>query len=403
MGKTRTLVAGAVMMMLVGLIYAWSIFRAPLAGAYPAWSTAQMSLAFTISMCCWCVGGLTSGKLLSRLANGHVCLIAAALLFAGFLLLSFLPPGDPGGSLVRLYVFYGVFCGLGVGLVYNSTMAAVLSWFPGKTGTMSGILLMCYGFGGLVFGSVVSALVASGGLARTFFVLAIGVGAIVAVGALVIRRAPTAAPSGSPADGVEARRQMQPSGILRTATFWLFFGNVVALASAGLLVINSAAVVASDFGAPAILGLLTTVAGGAGRVAAGLLFDIIGRKATMTVIGAVMVGGGGVLLLGASAASSPLIIAGLILVGISFGGSSPLTSSCVNHFFGAKHYAANYSTMTLSIIPASVLGPAASSALYESGGEAWGGVFALIAILGAVDLALVLAINRSARREALEA
>ena len=44
------LAIGTVMLLFLGLIYAWSIFKVPLSEIYTDWTVSQISLTFTISM-----------------------------------------------------------------------------------------------------------------------------------------------------------------------------------------------------------------------------------------------------------------------------------------------------------------------------------------------------------------
>ncbi len=43
-------ITGIVLLLFLGLIYAWSIFKAPFSEAYPEWSVSQLTMTFTISM-----------------------------------------------------------------------------------------------------------------------------------------------------------------------------------------------------------------------------------------------------------------------------------------------------------------------------------------------------------------
>ena len=63
--RTRWLrvAVGTVMMLCLGTLYAWSIFRAPFGALYPSWTTADLSMNFTISMVCYSAGGFLGGKL----------------------------------------------------------------------------------------------------------------------------------------------------------------------------------------------------------------------------------------------------------------------------------------------------------------------------------------------------
>ncbi|MDR1246171.1 MAG: MFS transporter [Clostridiales Family XIII bacterium] len=408
--RSITAVVGAIMLMLVGLIYAWSVFKNPLSDVYPMWSESELSLVFTISMICWCVGGLISGMLLRKIKNGLVVLIAAALMFTGFLALSFMPSQEPAKSLLIMYIFYSVFCGLGVGLVYNSALTAAVRSFPEKAGTVSGILLMAYGFGGMIFGSIVNRIIAGSGLQRTFFLLAVSVAAILAVGQFFLKpvtdhrshdtegkRIQTATPA-SP--GIA--NDFMPSEMTRKFSYWIYFVNIIVIASGGLLVINNAVPIAQNFGAGAALGLTVTVSNGIGRVFFGWLFDMRGRRPAMSLDCSIMILAGAVFIFGSLHNASVWIIIGFVLTGLSYGGSASLSASIVNLFFGAKNYAANLSIMNCSIIIAAIIGPMVSSKLYENAGNSWFPVFVMLLILGVCGLVTFLLLNVAAKFEKFE-
>ena len=144
----------------LGLIYAWSLFRTPFAEVFKTWTVAQMSMTFTISMIMFCLGGLIGGHLGKVFGVKLRILISGALLLIGFFMVSTLNPADASGSLTKLYIFYGVFGGGGVGVGYNAVITTITKWFPDKVGLASGIMLMGFGLGGLVLGSVVTKFIA---------------------------------------------------------------------------------------------------------------------------------------------------------------------------------------------------------------------------------------------------
>ena len=49
---------GCVVLLFSGLVYAWSVLSGPIAAEFPRWTTAQLSLTFTIVMSFFCLGGL---------------------------------------------------------------------------------------------------------------------------------------------------------------------------------------------------------------------------------------------------------------------------------------------------------------------------------------------------------
>ena len=133
--RTRWLrvAVGTVMMLCLGTLYAWSIFRAPFGALYPSWTTADLSMNFTISMVCYSAGGFLGGKLSKKTSNTVTALAAAVLIFVGFLGVSWLS-ADPETAKVQLYLFYGVLSGLGTGFGYNTIVSGVGGWFPDKNG-----------------------------------------------------------------------------------------------------------------------------------------------------------------------------------------------------------------------------------------------------------------------------
>ena len=57
------LITGVISMLFAGIIYAWSILKAPLAVEF-GWNPAELALNFTIMMCFFCVGGILSGVII---------------------------------------------------------------------------------------------------------------------------------------------------------------------------------------------------------------------------------------------------------------------------------------------------------------------------------------------------
>ncbi len=62
------LFAAATSFLVLGLMYAWSMFATPLAEIY-SWDMAAVKVTFTICMMAFCVGGLIGVRVLRRLIS----------------------------------------------------------------------------------------------------------------------------------------------------------------------------------------------------------------------------------------------------------------------------------------------------------------------------------------------
>jgi len=390
------LAAGTLTLLFLGLIYAWSIFRTPFSELFPDWSISQLSLTFTISMIFFCLGGFAGGLLSKRLSIRVRMLISAVMLFVGFFAVSLVRAEAPGSSLVMLYIFYGIFGGGGVGFAYNGVIGTLNKWFPDKVGLASGIMLMGFGLGGLVLGSVVNSMIGSMGLLAVFRILGIVIAVVCAMAAVIIK-SPDAeeaaqlavlAGAGSKQQASADVRNYSAGEMLRTARFWFFTIWAILLNSAGLLVINSAANISVAFGGTAVLGMIVSLFNGAGRIVAGNNFDRFGRKVSTIVNNAFMLGAGVSLTLGGMTGKYIFILCGLVLVGLAYGGCPTITSAYINKAFGPANFPTNFSIANFSLIPAATIGPMISSALLESAGGSYDTNF--YAIVGFAVAALVM-------------
>src|ERR1041384_8137738 len=111
-GRWGIAVAGVIMQIALGAVYAWSVFRIPLTKTF-GWTISQVTLTFTIAifMLGW---GAFVGGLWMRRSGPRIVAVAAGIFYgAGVFLASF-----SGGHLYWLYFSYGFLGGIGLGLGY---------------------------------------------------------------------------------------------------------------------------------------------------------------------------------------------------------------------------------------------------------------------------------------------
>lgn len=380
-------VVGVGIMMVLGAMYAWSYFKVALGAVYPSWSQTQITLNFTILMSVFCLGGLLAGSGMKKLSKTAQILISAVLVGAGFLGTSFLPE-DPALARVQLYLCYGVCTGLGTGIAYNAVLSGVQPWFPNATGRISGVLLMGMGFGSLILGNVAAKLLEVCSLAVTFRIFALGSALLLLAGAAVIRlprsgEVEAAKISGQP----EERRSYTTGEMLRRPTFWLYFFWNIIFSAGGLLVINAASSISLYYGLAAVIGLLVSVFNGLGRLGIGSCMDALGWKKTMYLNNIILLVSGVLLLIGDHSGSGAVVLAGMLVMGICYGGGITISAALIRTLYGSKYYAGNFSVCNLCSIPGSIFGPMVSAALQDGSGG-YHSTFVLVMVMGCAALGL---------------
>jgi OFA family oxalate/formate antiporter-like MFS transporter len=399
------------LLLFLGLIYAWSIFRAPLSGMFPDWSAVQQSWAFTISIASYCIMGLVASRLVKRVHPRVPIFISAAMILIGFQALGMLiNTANPDASLIILYVFYGVFVGGGVGFYYNTSLGVVARNFPDRAGLATGTILLGFGLGGMILGALVNWLNGSFGLNATFTALGIILPVIVVIAALLVKvpEAPAPAPAPAASDDKDAPAPA-PAPAVRSYTFqqamaspafWIMFVWLILISMGAMTVINSAALIAPEYGLPALVGLIVTVANGFGRPLGGGLLDAKGRGFTQYMICILMILGGAMLALGHPGGVSALIVLGLILCGVSYGCLAAL-SPVVLRFYGPGDYQSIVGISLCQMILAAIIGPILSSFLFQISGNYFSS-YIVIMIAATLGLGVTFLLGVSARKEGLE-
>ena len=381
---------GTLMMLLLDSIYAWSYFKTALGAIFPMWNQKQLSLTFTIMMILFAAGGLLGGKLSKTIRHSTLALLSGCLMLIGFVTVSFLPSGNKTLALILLYIFYGGFTGLGVGIGYNVVLSCVSSWFPDKDGLVSGILLTGFGFSSLIIANAAEALLRVTTLSIVFRGLGILCGGVMVLGSFFLRL-PTAddtLPAPKKKAVVSGGQDYTTAQMLRRPTFWLYFLWNLCMSATGMLVINNASSIALFFGTAATVGLLVSIFNSGGRLFIGMSMDKFGWKATMLIDNAVIISAGLLMVLGNALGLFPLVLIGMLMAGVCYGGGVTIQASLVRTFYGSKNYAVNFSTCNLVMIPAAFIGPMISAALVDAAGGAFGPTFIMVVVMGFFSLVI---------------
>lgn len=386
--RVTALVAGTAMMLINGVVYAWSIYSVPFRDGF-GWSSTQLGVCFTVMLGTFCLGGVIGGMIANRAGVGFTIPAGGVLGFIGFLLCMFLTKD-------RIWLLFIAFAiaGIGVGFVYNGVISAVVPRFPDKKGLASGVLLMGYGASSLVLGSLAAKLMASPdfGWHLTYILT----GALLLAAAVIgrffvmppkVRRDTTSQPK---------PRGLTPSQMMRTKRFWLFFAAAVIGTGFGSGMIAHAQYVFQEGGASgslATLGVgLVSVMNGLGRIVFGMVHDRCGFRVSLAVDALVYIAVG-ILCYFALDGVTWLLLAAMMVMGACYGAVPTISASVAEDFFGPAHYGRNLGLVNLNILFAAFASTVVGAIQTSSGSYA--PAFLLFVGLEAVAFILILVLSKT--------
>ena len=388
------LIVGTIALLFAGTVYAWSILKVPLAENF-GWTVPQLTVNFTLTMSFFCLGGILGSLLNKKIGLRNTLIISAILSGAGFVFTSFLS----GSSISMLYVWYGIICGLGIGIAYNNIISTVNQWFLDKKGFSSGVLLMGYGASSLIIGSIAAKTIANAnfGWRNTYLSIGICLFIVLFACALILK---TRIFDNVKTDSTSADLQVKDytlTEMLKSISFWKALAVITFLAACGNTVISIARDISIASKLTATLAVtmvgVLSVCNGLGRIICGLIFDKFGCKKTM-IYADVLTIIAGLFILFATINSSPVLcIVGLCLVGLSFGCCPTISAALIADFFGKKNYNLNYSVFNLNLLIASLIASLESYLLAVSGGYTV--PFLVLISLAVVALGITLSIKKS--------
>ena len=385
------LVLGTASLLFAGIIYGWSILKAPLTAEF-GWTASALSVNFTITMCFFCLGGMVGGALMKRRGFKITCISSAVLACVGFLI-----AGSMNNSIAVLYLSYGVMSGLGIGMAYNCIISTVGAWFADKKGLCSGVLMMGFGASALILGSFADMLIASPayGWRTAYRVLGIALGLMLLITGIVLKKPEESTAAAPKTNTAGSGREFSTSEMLRSLTFWKAFICIVFLAAVGNTVISMAKDLALSVGVAAttatvLVGVLS-VCNGLGRVITGAVFDKFGRRITMLGANISAICAAAITLLAIVTGSSALCVVGLCLTGLSYGTCPTISSAFISEVFGTKYFSMNFPIMNCNLVFASFIATGTSLITGATGGYA--ASFILLLVLSLVAMGLNISIK----------
>lgn len=389
------LFASALSFLVLGLVYAWSLFATPLA-TINGWEMSAVKVTFTICMSAFCVGGLIGVRVLRRLGVKGAVLLAATLLvcgFAGTALLS-------SYGIWALYLCYGVLIGCGTGLGYNVVIATVTLWFPDRTGFASGVMFMGFGLGSLTLGRIASTIIENVNITTAFVVVATTAGVVFVLLSLLLKRAPenigellgVVKKTQTTEDAEADKRQL-----FRDPAFYNYYLWATIILGAGLAMIGTSKQGAlelfiDDAFATTLVGIVPIVNGISG-LTMGVIIDKMGLRFSMILVASIAFVSCTILALAFKLGVAPLYVLGCLTLVMSYGSVAPMATCFARERYGARRFPHHLAIVNTDILGGALFQQAVASAC---AGVSLA-VYTTMAVFGGIALLLSLLFARITR------
>lgn len=396
MGKKGWMVtiAGIVMNLSLGILYAWSMFSKQLTetldkGGF-GWTKTNATLPYTIAIATFAVMMVPAGRLQDRFGPRIVATIGAVLCGMGLVVAGF----GTAETILPAIIGFGVLAGAGIGLGYASATPAAIKWFPpAKKGLITGLVVAGFGLAPVYIAPLSKYLLATYGIGNSFMMLGIAF-IIVAGSAAQFIRNPAAAVVAKPGASPGASQNDVPwQEMLRTPAFYSLYIQYACAATAGLMIIGHLAkIVAMQSGNAIKIGFLfvavLAIFNAAGRVVAGIVSDYIGRIVTLVFVFIMQA-----MIMGAFPQFSTIdgFLLGSALVGFNYGACLALFPAVTADYWGTRNLGLNYGILFTSWGVGGVFGPmlagfiADSRGSYETAYYIASGLLVFAALLGMIS------------------
>lgn len=371
--RWRLLAVSCLINLFAGSIYAWSVFGSALAARLTdltgaAVTGADLALAFGIANGLGPVPMIFGGAVNDRFGPRFVIMAGGLLMGLGLFLTGSVE--TPAGVVLS----YGLFFGLGLGLVYGCTINNTMKFFPDRRGLVGGLTTAAYGISSVLVPPVASLLIAKTGVSSALQIFGVLFGVVIVTGGFLSMRCPPGfvpdgwtPPAGRAAGGVERNwRAMLASSEFPPMIVLLMCGAIAAM-----MVIAHVFTIARDqmawsaaeaSAAVSIIALANTF----GRIFAGSLSDRLGRLPALS-LGLFLSITGLAALAFAGPETGALFYAGLVAVGLSFGSFMGVFPGYTAEVFGSRHNSVNFGIMFAGFSAAGIAGPLLMGSLRAAG------------------------------------
>jgi MFS family permease len=157
------IISSIVMMMLMGTVYAYSIFRTSIESIYEI-GTFLSGIPYMTSLLFYALSMMITGRLIKPNRLRSIVMIGTLLISLGWLI------SGLTSSFVVFSLAYGVLIGIGVGMVYGVPIYMIQKIYPMRSGMMTGIVLLGFGMSPLITAPLAKILIDFTSLRTSFLI-----------------------------------------------------------------------------------------------------------------------------------------------------------------------------------------------------------------------------------------
>lgn len=356
--------SGIIIMMCIGTVYSYSIFRNPIENTFNVGNTLS-GLPYMTALSFYAIFMFITGKFLDKHKPRNIIFVGGLFVALGWILSAF------ANNIYMLTITYGLISGSGVGIVYGVPMAVVAKWFPDKKGLAVGTVLIGFGLSPLVTAPLAKLIVEQYGIMDSFMVLGICFGLLISLLSLLFKY-PTNADvsSRSPINTTNILSGTNTQKMIKSTSFWGLYINFIIGTMIGLMIIGMTSSIAlklfeiPEQRVPFFISLFALFNGIARPVFGWLTDKLASKKVILISYGLI-----------ALAAVLPLIFKekSIIIFLISFsifwlnlGAWLAIAPTSTLSLFGVKHYSQNYGLVFTGYGIGAVLGVITSGIIVDT-------------------------------------
>jgi OFA family oxalate/formate antiporter-like MFS transporter len=340
-GRWLLIPLGISILLCLGSVYSWSVFRKPLEQDF-AISATQSLLPYTIALVSYAVLMPIAGFYIPRLGTRLMTVLGGLIVGSGYILSSF------STNITALTLTYGVISGTGVGITYGVPMVVMARWFPDRKGLAVGLTIIGFGLSPLITAPLANNLINVYGVQPTLRILGIAFTLLITTLAIAMKLPPKAWHPSKRATSSQPQMppQSYPRQILKSPSFyglWLCYtiGTLVGLSAIGISSPVGEEVIQIDPAIAASSVSLFALFNGISRPLFGWLSDRF-RPRDVAIASYVLILIACILMAHAQTGQVITYLIAFCLFWFCLGGWLAIAPTTTLRFFDPDHYAQNY-------------------------------------------------------------